>query len=80
MGAPAEGWLPEERLTAAEVLAGYTTGTAAQVWEEGVRGVLTTGMRADLVWLSADPHTVPAEGWESIAVRGTWLGGVRTHG
>jgi predicted amidohydrolase YtcJ len=77
-GEPAEGWLPHERLAPATALSAYTAGSAYQSFEEGQRGMLSIGARADLVWLAHDPLAIPAADWPSITVRGTWLGGART--
>jgi predicted amidohydrolase YtcJ len=79
-GHPAQGWLPHERLAPETALSAYTAGSAYQSFEEGQRGMLTVGARADLVWLERDPLAVPARDWPSLAVRGTWLGGVPTAG
>jgi predicted amidohydrolase YtcJ len=79
-GHPGQGWLPHERLAPETALSAYTAGSAYQSYEEGQRGVLTIGARADLTWLASDPLTTPASDWPSIAVRGTWLGGVRSAG
>lgn len=77
---PAGGWLPHERLGPATALSAYTAGPAYQSFEERDRGSLAPGKRADLVWLSADPLATEPAGWAGLAVRGTWLGGVRTAG
>jgi predicted amidohydrolase YtcJ len=79
-GEPAQGWLPHERLAPQTALSAYTAGSAYQSFEEGRRGVLSVGARADLVWLGRDPLATPARDWPSITVRGTWLGGARTAG
>lgn len=79
-GEPAQGWLPHERLAPATALSAYTAGSAYQSFEEGQRGMLSIGARADLVWLAHDPLATPARDWPSITVRGTWLGGARTAG
>ncbi|MEU1285972.1 amidohydrolase [Kitasatospora sp. NPDC005856] len=78
-GLPAEGWLPEERITTAQALAAYSAGVAHQAFEDGRWGVIRPGTRADLVQLAADPYTVPPGGLASTPVLGTWLGGTRTH-
>jgi predicted amidohydrolase YtcJ len=77
-GEPAQGWLPHERLAPATALSAYTAGSAYQSFEEGRRGLLAVGARADLVWLQHDPLATPAPDWPAITVRGTWLGGART--
>ena len=73
---PPQGWLPHERLAPETALSAYTAGSAYQSFEEGQRGVLGVGARADLVWLARDPLATPALDWPSLAVRGTWLGGI----
>lgn len=73
----AEPWLPEERVTAGEALAAYTTGIAAQSLAED-RGTLEVGNVADAVWLSANPLTADPSKIPDIEVLGTWLAGKRT--
>jgi predicted amidohydrolase YtcJ len=77
-GSPAEGWLPHERLAPETALSAYTAGSAYQSFEESQRGTIRVGGRADVVWLARDPIATPAREWPSVAVLGTWLGGVRT--
>ncbi|HEV8320682.1 MAG TPA: amidohydrolase [Myxococcota bacterium] len=57
-GAPPGGWRPEERLTLAEALAGFTRGAAFAVHAEGALGVLRPGATADLTVVDADPTAV----------------------
>jgi predicted amidohydrolase YtcJ len=78
-GQPAGGWLPHQRLPVAAALSAYTLGTAFQAFEDHLWGTVVPGKRADLVWLSADPHDVAPADWPELAVRGTWLAGERTH-
>lgn len=42
-----EPWYPEERLSPAEAVAGYTSWAAYAAYEEGSRGTVTTGKLAD---------------------------------
>jgi predicted amidohydrolase YtcJ len=77
-GNPAGGWLPAERVTAAQALAAYSAGVAYQAFEEHQWGLLRPGMRADLVHLAADPAAVPARELRDLPVLGTWLAGTRT--
>ena len=79
-GRPSQGWLPHERLAPETALSAYTAGSAYQSFEEGQRGTLSVGARADLVWLARDPLAIPARDWPSVVVRGTWRGGTRTGG
>jgi hypothetical protein len=78
-GDPDGGWLPAERITAAQALAAYSAGVAYQGFEEHQWGVLRPGMRADLVHLAADPAVIPARELRDLPVLGTWLAGTRTH-
>lgn len=76
---PGTGWLPHERITLAQALAAYTTGTAHQA-RDARAGLLSPGYRADLVLVPADPRDlVPAE-LGTLPVLGTWAGGRRVHG
>ena len=59
-GEPARGWVPEERLTVAEALAGYTTG-AARAAGDPRQGRLEPGALGDVVAWDRDPLEVPPE-------------------
>lgn len=78
-GRPSDGWLPGQRLSAAQALAAGTTGVAYQAYEESAWGQLALGRRADLVETADDPVVVPAGQWPTLGVRRTWLAGVLTH-
>jgi predicted amidohydrolase YtcJ len=61
-GHPPGGWSPEETMTAAEALVGFTTAAAYAAFHEDRRGRIERGMDADLTVLSDDPLSVaPAE-------------------
>ena len=49
----------EERITPYEALRAVTATAAWQYHEEGERGTLTPGKRADMVVLSGDPMAAP---------------------
>jgi len=57
-GLPAGGWLPGERLTRDEALAGFTADAAWSLFLEREVGSLEVGKRADLVVFGRDPMTV----------------------
>jgi predicted amidohydrolase YtcJ len=64
-GNPAGGWYPEERLTMAEAIEGYTIGPARLSGKADRFGSITPGKYADLVVLSQDlfaidPEAIPA--------------------
>jgi len=64
-GGPAGGWYPQERLTVAEAVEGYTLGPARLSGKADRFGSITPGKYADLVALSQnlfeiDPSAIPA--------------------
>ena len=67
-GEPEGGWYPEERLTVAEAVRGYTLEAAYAVGLEGVLGSITPGKLADMVILSRDIFTIPPEEISDIQV------------
>jgi predicted amidohydrolase YtcJ len=79
-GYPPGGWLPDQKLTPAEALQGFTTGAAWAGFMESEVGRLQPGLRADFVLLDADPLSVPAERLPKIGVISTWVDGVPVFG
>ena len=57
-GEPAGGWYPEERLTMAEAIAGYTLGPARLSGKADRFGSIAPGKYADLVVLSQDLFSI----------------------
>lgn len=53
-GRPVGGWLPDQRLPAAEAIDAYTSGAAYAGWQDDRIGRLEPGMLADLVVLNQD--------------------------
>jgi len=78
-GEPAHGWLPEERLPIEQAIAAYSTGTAYQAFEDGHRGALTVGSKADLALLSADVVAMAGSEIADVAIEGTWVDGRATY-
>ena len=74
-GQPPGGWLPEQRMTAAEALEGFTAGSAYATRSENEVGRLAPGMRADFVVLAEDPLQVPAAQLHQLTVQSTWVDG-----
>ena len=79
-GEPAEGWVPQERITLDEALDAYTRGVAVQAGEEMLWGDLGIGKRADAVWFDSDLHALAAMEVRHAKVQGTWLAGNRVFG
>ena len=76
-GQPPGGWQPEQRVTLAEALAAYTSGTAYQCFDD-TAGRLVEGAPADFVVLDADLSRVPARELADVPVLSTWRAGERT--
>ena len=74
-GQPPGGWLPDQVLTAAEALHGFTAGAAWAAFDEDGTGRLAPGLRADFVILGEDPLAVPGSELDTLTVRSTWLDG-----
>jgi predicted amidohydrolase YtcJ len=74
-GEPEGGWLPQERLTVAEAIAGHTRGAAYAVGEEREKGQLAPGYLGDLVMLEQDPFAVPPAELKDVEVAATVVGG-----
>ncbi|NNC18343.1 amidohydrolase [Corallococcus exiguus] len=74
-GWPEGGWYPEERLSAAEALEGFTVGPAWASFEEARRGRLKPGLDADFVALSEDPLEGPAAALVDARVLATVVSG-----
>jgi predicted amidohydrolase YtcJ len=66
---------PEQAITAAEALYGYTMGGAVAAGDEANRGSIEPGKRADLAVLSDDPLAVDPEALASLHVDMTLLDG-----
>jgi predicted amidohydrolase YtcJ len=65
----------DEAVTIAEALRAYTLGGTVASGEELKKGGLQSGYLADLVILSGDPLTTPAEELTSLKVSSTLIGG-----
>jgi predicted amidohydrolase YtcJ len=62
-GKPEGGWVPEQRITLAEAIAGYTLGAAYSGHREKQEGSIEVGKLADLILVSQnlfeiDPHKI----------------------
>ena len=72
---PAGGWLPAQRMTRAEALEAMTIWPAYASFQEPQVGSLTPGKLADIVVLSQDIMTIPAEDILATKVELTIMGG-----
>lgn len=73
-GEPLGGWTPDQRVTVAEAIAAYTTGTAFQAGLTDV-GRVEVGQPADLVVLGAEIGEVDPMDLHEVPVERTYLRG-----
>jgi predicted amidohydrolase YtcJ len=75
-GSPsAEGWYPEQKLTMAEALEGYTLGPAYAANMEDRLGRLAPNYLADLIVLEKNPFTCNADDLLTLEASATMVGG-----
>ena len=73
------GWLPDQRLTPAQALQGFTSDAAYAAFDETQVGRLAPGFRADFVVFAADPLTVAAKELPELRVVSTWVDGAPVY-
>ena len=74
-GQPPGGWQPEQRLSAAEALRGFTSDAAWAGHDEAELGRLQPGLRADFVVFDRDPLDVGNVRLDELKVLSTWVDG-----
>jgi predicted amidohydrolase YtcJ len=74
-GQPPGGWLPDQRVSRIQALAGFTRGAAYASFMEDQVGALKPGMRADFVILSDDLMTVQPRQIADLKPLSTWVDG-----
>lgn len=74
-GQPPGGWLPDQRVSRLQALAGFTRGAAYAAFMENEVGMLKPGLRADFVILSDDLMTVPPRKIADLKPLSTWVDG-----
>jgi predicted amidohydrolase YtcJ len=72
-------WHPEEALTLAEAIAGYTYGAAYAMNAERERGTLAVGMRCDATVVERDLASTPVAEWPTVKISATIVGGELVH-
>ncbi len=74
-GQPFGGWIPKERVSREQALAGFTTGAAYAAFAETKVGSLTPGHRADFILVNTDPLLASPSEIRATIVEETWVGG-----
>ncbi|HKS21431.1 MAG TPA: amidohydrolase [Thermoanaerobaculia bacterium] len=76
-GDPPGGWTPEQRLTLAEAIRGFTLDAAYAAFEEGSRGTIEPGKLADFTVVEGDLYSMPQI--FKAKVRATVVGGAEAY-
>jgi predicted amidohydrolase YtcJ len=74
-GNPPGGWYPDQRLTPAEAIRGFTKDAAYAAFQESSRGTIEPGKLADLTIVEGDLLAMPASELYKAKVRYTIVGG-----
>jgi predicted amidohydrolase YtcJ len=74
-GQPFGGWLPQERVSREQALAGFTIGAAHAAFADGRVGSLTPGHRADFILVDTDPMLGAPSDIRKTRVSETWVAG-----
>jgi hypothetical protein len=74
-GGPAGGWQPKEKISLADCIRAYTSGSAYAEFMEGKKGELKEGEFADFIVLSADLTKIAPADYTRIKVLRTVVGG-----
>jgi hypothetical protein len=59
-GNPPGGWMPEQKLTLAEAIRGFTSDAAYAAFQEDSRGTIEVGKLADFTVVDGDLYNAPA--------------------
>jgi len=74
-GGTTGGWQPQEKISLADCIRAYTTGSAYAEFSEGKKGELKAGELADFIVLSADLTKIPPAQYTKVTVLKTVVGG-----
>src|SRR5689334_1348530 len=74
-GGPRNGWEPQEKISLADCIRAYTSGSAYAQFEEGKKGELKLGEYADFIVLSDDLTKIQPSQYTKVRVLRTVVGG-----
>ena len=74
-GWPAGGWYPEQRLTLAEAIRGFTSDAAYAAFEEKSRGTIERWKLSDLTIVEGDVFSMDPSALDNVRVKYTVVGG-----
>lgn len=72
---PAGGWYPDEKLTLAEAIRGFTYDAAFAAFEEDSRGTIEPGKLADFTIVAGNPYAMPVDELFKVRTKYTIVGG-----
>lgn len=72
---PAEGWFPDQKMTALEAFRSFTLDAAYAGHQEKIIGSLAQGKKADFVLLDDNLFTIPEQNIWKMSVDSTWVNG-----
>lgn len=75
---PPGGWLPDQRLSMAEAIAGFSQGPAFAAHRDEHLGMIAPGYRADLTCLRGDPYSVEPRALPQLEIHATMVEGKLT--
>jgi len=78
-GQPPGGWRPEEKVSLATALAGFTRNAAYAGFAESRIGSLERGKWADFIIIDRDPTKVDAQALAATQVLETWVAGKKAY-
>ena len=78
-GQPPGGWRPQERVSFAQALNGFTRDAAYAGFAEDRIGSLEPGKWADFILVDRDPTTIDAQALARTQVLETWVAGKRMY-
>jgi predicted amidohydrolase YtcJ len=72
---PADGWYPEQRISARAALDAFTTGPAFAAGTQGIQGILQAGAWADVAAWNTDPLDMDPDDLTKLRCIATMVGG-----
>jgi predicted amidohydrolase YtcJ len=79
LGKPADGWVPEERVSLVQALRGFTIDAAYAAFQDDILGTLEVGKKADFILIDRDIFAVEPALIRDTKVLQTWVNGERKY-
>ena len=79
MNKPAEGWIPEEKVTLTQALRGFTLDAAYSAFQDDSLGTIEIGKRADFIVIDRDIFSIEQSEIRDTQVLQTWINGKQVY-